>query len=166
MEIKPPWSSEHNQYVRVFPWRALGVQRTYNVVVGAADGFGGAGVASANTDDGEGRAVQANEASDVPKNDTEQTEEQVARRRVGLQTSRDMEGERIVVSMQSRGSLTSTVLLQHCSEPVLQLWRGTSSTGVATARRGRARVVKATARENILDVAWLVSTSGARVGLN
>ena len=41
--------------------------------------------------------------------------------------------------------------------------------GVATARRGRARVVKATARENILDVAWLVSTrrsSVARVGLN
>ena len=75
----------------------------------------------------------------------------------------------MVVSMQSMGSLTETVLLQHCTGPVLQLWRGTSSTGVATARRGRARVVKATARENILDVAWLVSTrrsSVARVGLN
>ena len=166
MEIKPPWSSEHNQYVRVFPWRALGVQRTYNVVVGAADGLGRAGVASANTDDGDGRAVQADEASDVPEDDTEQTEEQVARRRVGLQTSGHMEGEQVVAAMQSMDSLTSTVLLQHCSEPVLQLWRGTSSTGVATARRGRARVVKATARENILDVAWLVSTSGARVGLN
>ena len=40
--------------------------------------MGRAGVATANTDDGERRAVQADEASDVPKNDTEQTEEQVA----------------------------------------------------------------------------------------
>ena len=77
-EIKPPWSDEYNQYIKFFPWCGLGVRRTYNVVVGAADGLGRAGVATANTDDGEGRAVQADEASDVPKDDTEQTEEQVA----------------------------------------------------------------------------------------
>ena len=60
---------------------------TYDVVVGAADSVGGAGVATSDTNDGQGRAVQADEAGDVPEDDAEQTEEQVARRRVRLRRS-------------------------------------------------------------------------------
>ena len=74
MEIKPPWSSEHNQYVRVFPWRALGVQRTYNVVVGAAD-WGGAARALASTDDVDRGAVGADEGVQGGDNNPEKVEE-------------------------------------------------------------------------------------------
>lgn len=52
---------------------------THDVVVGAADRIGGAGVPTANANDGEGRAVQANEARDVPEDDSEQAEQEVAR---------------------------------------------------------------------------------------
>ncbi len=54
---------------------------TYDVVVGAANSLGRAGVATADTDDGERRAVQADEASDVPEDDAKQTSEQVGLRR-------------------------------------------------------------------------------------
>ncbi len=57
---------------------------TYDVVVGAADSLGRASVATADADDRERRAVQADKASDVPEDDAEQTQEQVARRRGGL----------------------------------------------------------------------------------
>ena len=44
--------------------------------------------------------------------------------------------------------LTSWTELQHCISPVLQLSR---RTGVADAKRGRARRVKAAARANMVE---------------
>ena len=59
-------------------------QVTYDVVVLAAHGVGVALVASADTDDGDGRAVQADESVDGPEDDTEKGEEDRNDRVAGL----------------------------------------------------------------------------------
>ena len=48
-------------------------EETYDSVILAANGGGAAGV-SANTDDGDGRATQTDEGSDVREDDTKQAE--------------------------------------------------------------------------------------------
>ena len=57
---------------------------TYDVVVLAAHGVGAALVAGADTDDGNGRAVQADEGVDGPKDDTEKAEDDRNERVAGL----------------------------------------------------------------------------------
>ena len=57
---------------------------TYNVVVGAADGVRRAGIAGADAHDRERRAVQADQAGDVPDNDAEEAQEERHRRGVRL----------------------------------------------------------------------------------
>ena len=56
----------------------------YDVVVLAADGLLGAGAVAANTDDGEGRAVETELRGRVLEDDIEQREKGSARSRVGL----------------------------------------------------------------------------------
>ena len=60
-------------------------KQTYNAVVLAADSVGAAGVARADTDDGDGRATQTNEGSDVRENDTKQAEKGRNGIRAGLE---------------------------------------------------------------------------------
>ena len=57
---------------------------TYDVVVVAADDVRAARIAGADTDDGDGRAVQADESVDGPEDDTEKGEEDRNDRVAGL----------------------------------------------------------------------------------
>ena len=59
-------------------------RHAYDVVVLAADGISGAAVAGTHTDDGDGRAVEAEEDVDPLHDDAEQSEEKRASRRAGL----------------------------------------------------------------------------------
>ena len=61
---------------------------TYDVVVLAAHGVGVALVAGADTDDGDGRTVQADESVDGPEDDTEKGEEDRNDRVAGLRIRR------------------------------------------------------------------------------
>ena len=53
---------------------------THRLGVGAADGGRGAGTAVANADDADGRAPEAEEASDGPEDDAEQSRQEVGLR--------------------------------------------------------------------------------------
>ena len=75
MEIKPPCREWRGEY-KTGCVRSQ-ARDTYDVVVLAADSLGRARVAGADTDDGDGRAVEANEAGDGPEDDAEQTEQKV-----------------------------------------------------------------------------------------
>ena len=63
---------------------------TYGVVVVAADGLGVALVAGADADDGDGRAVEAEEDVNPLHDDAEQSEKSRGRRRAGLLRRRRM----------------------------------------------------------------------------
>ena len=118
---------------------------TYNDVVGARHGSAAARGASAHADDGNGAAVQGDEPGNVLYGDAEETKESSAGGRVGLHET----CVSIVLGHTRRGGWphTDSVLSQHwTSEPP----RATL-TGVAAARRGRARTDKAARRENILE---------------
>lgn len=93
----------------------------------------------ANTDDGEGRALQTDLTGDVAEGDTEQREERRASGGAGLKTrAREQKG----IQRSRMGSLTLSTLLQHWMGPVLQFW--------AAARSGSASAMAAT-RANILE---------------
>ena len=62
---------------------------THDIVVLAADGLGTARIAGADTDDGDGRAVEADEHIDTLDDDAEETEEE-ARRRIYLVDSQGL----------------------------------------------------------------------------
>ena len=55
------------------------MEKTYDVVVLAADRVGGARAAGADADDGDGRAVEAEHHVETLDDDAEQTEEERAR---------------------------------------------------------------------------------------
>ena len=59
-------------------------EETYGVVVVAADGVGSALVASADTDDGDGAAVEADEDVQVLEEDAEEAQDDADTSRVGL----------------------------------------------------------------------------------
>ena len=85
MEIKPPCVCVRDISVPAsHRCASSGPAKTYDVVVGAADGVGRARVASADADDGDGRAVEPDEPSDIPEDNPEETQEDRSRRRVRL----------------------------------------------------------------------------------
>ena len=65
-------------------------RHAYDVVVLAADGISGAAVAGTHTDDGDGRAVEAEEDVNPLHDDAEQSEKSRGRRRAGLLRRRPM----------------------------------------------------------------------------
>lgn len=94
MEIKPPCVCVRDISVPAsYRGASSGPAKTYDVVVGAADGVGRARVASADTDDGDRRAVEPDEPSNVPEDNPEQTQEKRSRRRVRLKRAWEVQGE-------------------------------------------------------------------------
>lgn len=131
-EMRPPCAN-HKQ-----PCASREQIDTYDVVVLAAHGVRAARL-RADTDDGEGRALQADLPSDIAEGDTEERQEGRARGGAGLKMR-----TRQQVGMQQtpkQRSLTLSTLLQHWMGPVLQFW--------AAARSGSARAMAAI-RANIL----------------
>ena len=82
MESKPPYNPSECEACQHFS------TNTYDVVVGATDGVGGAAIARTNTNDVDGRALEADEASDVSEDDAEEPEQDVRRSGVRLYKER------------------------------------------------------------------------------
>ena len=83
MEIKPPCVKKSRSQIHEDRKQAGGA--TYDVVVLAADNVGRASVARANTNDGDGRAAETEQALDALEDDAEQAKDGTEARIVSLQ---------------------------------------------------------------------------------
>ena len=120
-----------------------GENDTYDETVGAANSGAAALGAGADTDDADRAAGQANQAIDIAGIDAEEAQEGRGSSGGGLGINRvSIERARGV----RRRARTFSVLAQQA----VVAWRATSLAGVAAARRGRAKVVRARMRENIV----------------
>ncbi len=137
-EMRPPCTN--NKRLQ----RGTRQDATYNVVVLAAHGVRAASL-RADTDDGEGRTLEADLPGDVPECDTEERQERSTRGGARLEIcAHQRPRSQSTTDHQKQEALTLSTLLQHWMGPVLQLW--------AAARSGSARAMAANRENNLVCV--------------